>query len=133
MSDDLTADLFHCCALTAFVAEARSAGGWPDSELTRRRAYVLYERELAARNAKKDLLSGRTGAISGVVNNRGRNLCRMRQQTLTLPHFRQSRKWNWPMCFTMPRWRKSKLLSRFPAMSRLTRFSAEWTALIPEK
>jgi hypothetical protein len=44
----LTADLFHCCALAAFVAEARATGGWPNSDATRRRAYALYEAELAA-------------------------------------------------------------------------------------
>jgi hypothetical protein len=53
MTEDLTADLFHCCALTAFVAEARSAGGWPDAERTRRRAYALYEAELRIQNAGK--------------------------------------------------------------------------------
>jgi hypothetical protein len=53
MTEDLTADLFHCCALTAFVAEARSAGGWPDSERTRQRAYALYEAELRIQNACK--------------------------------------------------------------------------------
>jgi len=46
MTTDLLDDLFHRCALAAFVAEAQAASGWPDSELTRRRAYALYEQEL---------------------------------------------------------------------------------------
>lgn len=40
-------DLFHACALEAFLAESRAADGWPDPERTRRRAYRLYEAALA--------------------------------------------------------------------------------------
>lgn len=40
--------LFACCALTAWVEIAEETGQWPpDSELTRQRAYQLYEAELA--------------------------------------------------------------------------------------
>lgn len=44
--DDLTRDLFHRCALRAYVEIARETGGWPDSEMTKRRACEFYEREL---------------------------------------------------------------------------------------
>ena len=43
-------DLFHGCALAAFLEEAHARQGWPDSEATRRRAYRLYEDALAERN-----------------------------------------------------------------------------------
>lgn len=47
MSEDLTRDLFHCCALVAYVEVASETGQWPpDSETVRRRAYDLYEQEL---------------------------------------------------------------------------------------
>jgi len=39
-------DLFHNCALVAFVEEARAQGTWPDCEATRQRAFALYEQEL---------------------------------------------------------------------------------------
>lgn len=42
-------DLFHGCAITAFVELARLAGGWPSSEATRRRSYALYEIALASK------------------------------------------------------------------------------------
>ncbi len=37
---------FHSCALLAYVEVARETGRWPDSELTRIRAYRLYEQWL---------------------------------------------------------------------------------------
>jgi hypothetical protein len=46
-TDPIWDDLFLGCALAAYVAEARAAGGEPDSEATRRRAYRLYEEQLA--------------------------------------------------------------------------------------
>ena len=45
-------DPFHSIALAAFVEVAREAGTWPDSEAVRRRAYELYEAELASKNRK---------------------------------------------------------------------------------
>jgi hypothetical protein len=45
MTADIFTDLFHHCALVAFVEQAVAQGGWPDPELTRRRAYQLYETE----------------------------------------------------------------------------------------
>jgi hypothetical protein len=42
-------DLFHGCALAAFVEQAVELGAWPSSESTRRRAYQLYEQALASR------------------------------------------------------------------------------------
>lgn len=47
--DDILSDLFHGCALVAFVEQARAQRGWPDCEATRRRAYALYEAELRKR------------------------------------------------------------------------------------
>lgn len=46
-SPDLFVDLFHHCALWAYVWVATETGrNPPDSELTRRKAYDLYEEEL---------------------------------------------------------------------------------------
>jgi hypothetical protein len=45
MTTDIFADLFHHCAMIAFVEQATAQGGWPDPELTRQRAYQLYETE----------------------------------------------------------------------------------------
>lgn len=36
-------DEFHVAAFYAFVIEARSVSGWPDSEAVRLRAYELYD------------------------------------------------------------------------------------------
>lgn len=47
MSDPILRELFHNCALVAFVEEARAKGGWPDVTATRDRAYRLYELENA--------------------------------------------------------------------------------------
>lgn len=49
----MTKDLFHCCALTAFVEQARLQQVWPDLETTRRRACRLYEEALYATNRGK--------------------------------------------------------------------------------
>jgi hypothetical protein len=49
--DDILDDLFQHCALTAFLEQAAEQQCWPDREPTRVRAYELYERKLAARNA----------------------------------------------------------------------------------
>jgi hypothetical protein len=47
MSDEIWKDLFHCCALTAWVEVARETREQPpDSERVRQRAYQLYEQEL---------------------------------------------------------------------------------------
>jgi len=45
-------DLFHGCALEAFIEQARIERAPPDAEATRRRAYRLYEEVLAEKNAK---------------------------------------------------------------------------------
>jgi hypothetical protein len=47
---DLLDDLFHGCALAAFIEQAVREGGRPDSEATRRLAYRLYEEALAEKN-----------------------------------------------------------------------------------
>jgi hypothetical protein len=45
-------EIFHAVAFAAFVQVARECGGWPDSEATRRRAYLLYEEALAVKNGR---------------------------------------------------------------------------------
>jgi len=50
-NDDLLDDLFHGCAISAFVELAIKEGGPPDREATRQRAYRLYEEALAAKNS----------------------------------------------------------------------------------
>jgi hypothetical protein len=52
-TDDILDDLFHGCALAAFLEQAVVEQGWPDAEATRRRAYGLYENALAEKNAAK--------------------------------------------------------------------------------
>lgn len=47
-------DLFHGCALAAFVEQACRAGGWPESEDVRRQAYDLYEQSLSERSRRRD-------------------------------------------------------------------------------
>jgi len=47
----ITGNLFHCCALVAFVEVARDCGGWPDSKAVKLRAYLLYEEKLATESA----------------------------------------------------------------------------------
>jgi hypothetical protein len=51
--DDILDDLFHSCALHAFIDQAEEERGWPSLEGTRRRAYAYYEAELAKKNAAK--------------------------------------------------------------------------------
>jgi hypothetical protein len=48
--DDILDDLFLGCALTAFLQVAIKQRAMPDTEITRRRAYQLYEGALRARN-----------------------------------------------------------------------------------
>jgi hypothetical protein len=49
--DDILNDLFHSCALRAYLEQAAIDQSWPpDSAATRDRAYRLYEAELAAKN-----------------------------------------------------------------------------------
>jgi hypothetical protein len=49
--DDLWDDVFHGCAIAAYIEQAAEEARWPpDSEATRRRAYRYYEEELAKRN-----------------------------------------------------------------------------------
>lgn len=52
MNDELD-DIFHACALAAYLEEAQACRGWPGSEATKRRAYALYEAELAEKSATK--------------------------------------------------------------------------------
>jgi hypothetical protein len=52
MTNDPLDDLFHTCALQAFLEEAAQCQGRPDMEATRRRAYALYEKALAEKNSR---------------------------------------------------------------------------------
>lgn len=52
MTEEITHELFHCCAFTAFAEVWKQTGVFPpDSEAVRLRAYALYEAELRAKNA----------------------------------------------------------------------------------
>jgi hypothetical protein len=51
MTDSILDDLFHGCALTAFLKQAHAQQGWPDEEATRLLAYRLYEQALAEKKA----------------------------------------------------------------------------------
>ncbi len=52
--DDILDDLFHGCALRAYLEVMAETGHWPpDSEATRRRAYDHYEDALREKNAAK--------------------------------------------------------------------------------
>ncbi len=54
MNDEVPLDdLFHGCALRAFVEQAERQQGWPDPEETRRLAYRYYE-EALARSRRRD-------------------------------------------------------------------------------
>ncbi len=48
--DDIWDDLFHACALWAYLQQAAIEQGPPGSEATRQRAYRLYEEALAEKN-----------------------------------------------------------------------------------
>jgi hypothetical protein len=48
--DDMLDDLFHGCALAAYLDQAEAEQGWPSNEATRQRAYRYYEDALAAKN-----------------------------------------------------------------------------------
>jgi hypothetical protein len=46
MADDILDDLFHACALWAWLEQARVEQRPPGEEATRRRAFRLYEEAL---------------------------------------------------------------------------------------
>lgn len=46
-------DLFHACALRAFLEQAALCQAWPDEEATRKRAFAFYEEALAEKNGRK--------------------------------------------------------------------------------
>jgi hypothetical protein len=51
--DDIVDDLFHGCALAAYVELTIACGGVPDQEATRLRAFRYYEEELAKKHRGK--------------------------------------------------------------------------------
>lgn len=50
IEDDILDDLFHACALAAYLQQALVQQGWPDREATRRRACAYFEEELKTKN-----------------------------------------------------------------------------------
>lgn len=52
--DDVLDDLFHGCALAAFVEQAKLAEDWPNPEQVRRRACNLYDKALAERSTTRE-------------------------------------------------------------------------------
>lgn len=63
MSDEISRDLFHCCALTAWVHVAVETGQQPpDSERVRRLAYQLYEEELGREHWHRGRCRGGAGS-----------------------------------------------------------------------
>lgn len=57
MTHDPLDDLFHACALEAFLEQAQIQKAWPDEEATRRRAFSLYEETLAKKHGRRRLRS----------------------------------------------------------------------------
>jgi hypothetical protein len=54
MTDNILDELFHGCALAAWLDQAAEEGNWPpDSEATKYRAYRYYEEALAEMNTAK--------------------------------------------------------------------------------
>jgi len=49
-NDNILDDLFHACALAAYLDEARITQEWPECEATRRRAFRYYEQALRDKN-----------------------------------------------------------------------------------
>ncbi len=49
--DEILDDVFHGCAVAAYVELAAECGGVPDAEVTRRRAFRYYEDALAAKQS----------------------------------------------------------------------------------
>ncbi len=45
-------DVFHGCALAAYIEVAQAMGGPPDSETTRRLAYRMFEQALAEKQGR---------------------------------------------------------------------------------
>ena len=54
--DDIMDDMFHGCALAAYIEEAAKAGGVPCSELTRRLAFRYFEAALAEKQGRRNRL-----------------------------------------------------------------------------
>ncbi len=54
MTDDVLDDLFHGCALAAYLQQASAQRGWPDCEATRSRAFALYEQALRMKHDAAD-------------------------------------------------------------------------------
>jgi hypothetical protein len=55
MNHDPLDELFHACALRAFIEQSHASGSWPCPESTRRLAYSLYEKALAEKNRARSI------------------------------------------------------------------------------
>jgi hypothetical protein len=56
-NDDILDDLFHGCALAAYLDEMAVSGVWPPNcEATRRRAFRYYEEALDEKNGGRGLV-----------------------------------------------------------------------------
>jgi hypothetical protein len=53
MTNDVLDDLFHACALQAFLTLAAERRDWPKYEETRHLAFSLYEIALSEKNGTK--------------------------------------------------------------------------------
>lgn len=54
LDDDILDDLFHGCALAAYLDEAAQGNIWPpDREATRQRAFRYYEQALAEKDGRR--------------------------------------------------------------------------------
>jgi len=54
MSDEFLDDLFHGCALVAYIEQARAQQDWPNCEATRIRAFALFEEQLRKKHDSTD-------------------------------------------------------------------------------
>lgn len=62
--DSCLDDLFHGCALFAFVEQARLVGDWPDTLQVRQRAYDLYENALSERSQQRQASAHTTHSLT---------------------------------------------------------------------
>ena len=53
MTNDILDDLFHACALEAFLTLAAERRDWPTCDETRKLAFTLYELALAEKHGTK--------------------------------------------------------------------------------
>ena len=73
---DLLDDLFHFCALRAYLEQsAVEPAGVPDSEATRRRAFDYYEEALAEKNKPRTLPEPSGDCQTLTIPRKGARIC----------------------------------------------------------